>query len=121
MDPTYLFAEEKFRGARQCLMLPFPDGPELAIADAFSHCEAGLAFVDENDLDLRMRVNVARLRELMDATEVKSSPNGDRWATKAAGFSSEELHELSLIVDALAREFHDLLWQVERPRPVWCR
>ena len=101
----YGYQAEKLAAARRCLMLPHPDGIEHSIAAAFHNCMLAFERLHEKDLDDHAREWVTKIKALMDTSKIRNDSAEAAWATKARAFSSDQLLELSHMIDELADWF----------------
>ena len=101
------YQSEKLNQARRALMLPHAKGEAASIAAAFLEIDLALHHFDETSVESYARDKIVRLREIMDISQKQHGSETGAWQAKAKGFSAEEKHEVSNLVDQLARWFSD--------------
>jgi hypothetical protein len=101
----YSYQAEKFSNARRSLMLPHAQGEDLSIAHAFHECSLGLHDLDLASLDDDPRAWIIALEGLMDTTGLADPRVIGTWAVKAGSLTTDQMIELSRIVDELAHWF----------------
>ena len=99
------YQAEKFAIARRRLMLPHPNGEAASIVSAFHECSQGLHGLNDKGLDDRARSLLARLKMLMDTSEVADPQDRGPWTVKATAFTVEQKFEVSQVIDELASWF----------------
>ena len=101
------YQAEKFRAARQALMLPLPKGEAHAIADAFFEISLSIRDLDPMRIsDPDARAKVQKLLGYMDVSGVTGhSVESSQWLAKAKTFSVEQKQEISSAIDELADWF----------------
>ena len=107
----YAYPAEKLSAARRCLMLPHLEGEAQSIMHAFHECELGLDGIDTTDIDNEdVKRWIAKIRELMDTSDIEDPHQRGTWIIKAEQLSSVQKFELSRAVDELAHWFDREFW-----------
>lgn len=104
------YQSEKFSAARSALMLPHPNGQAASIASAFYVCSRGLRDLKLEDTADNVSAWVHKLQEFMNTDGLTDDRGVGLWHIKAESLSTEQLFELSHIVDELASWFDRECW-----------
>ncbi|MCA1322881.1 hypothetical protein [Herbaspirillum sp. alder98] len=101
----YSYQAEKFFVARSALMLPHTRGEAESVAEAFHECSLGMHRFSEDGLDENARTWLAKLSEFMDTSSVNDTSGRGAWVVKAEKFSTDDLIQISTLIDELATWF----------------
>lgn len=102
------YQAEKFRAARQALMLPLPKGEAHAIADAFFEISLSIRDFDSMQIpDEHARAKLQKLHDFMDVSGVTGghSVESGQWVAKAKTFTLDQKQEIADAIDGLADWF----------------